>query len=375
MPTFADKECLRFVGKASKKVVEDDVLTIEASSFSYGIRLSIEPPASGQYIITSEKPEFQYVVTKSNGVLDCKTIYSFPYNDSSKKECTIIFDWANNDGVNISSVSKKVTINRNSIKCLSIKGESDNQNIGFDIDIDDSEMIEDSVDVKITKPSFVFVDDDGHLSVYTYTYSWAKRNNCPITIALPTGIIGRSNGRNFITVKQAQEMYNSGLVTIGSHTYNHNPNLDQCSDPEFELAQSLADLQSWGISDKYIFYPNGVVNNNVLSMAANYYDYGFLAGGNMARPQYERVNLSITDPLQIKRMSIPCPATEQQIENIKAGIDYAIQNSGFIVFMTHIRTSESDALEDIDNYTEILNYIRQKGFDIEPIGKVLNRFK
>lgn len=375
MPTFADKECLRFVGKTSKKVVEDDTLSIEASNFSYGIRLSIAPPATGQYIITSENPEFHYVVNKSNGFFDNKTIYSYPYNDSSKKECTIVFDWTNDNGVSLSSVSKRVTIDRNSIKLLAIKEEPNNYNIGFDINIDDTEMTEDSVNVKITKPSFAFVDDDGHKSVYTYTYSWAKRNNCPITIALPTGIIGRSDGRNYITVRQAQEMYNSGLVTIGSHTFNHNPNLDQCSDPEFELSQSLADLQSWGFDDKYIFYPNGVINDNVLSLAANYYDYGFLAGGNMARPQYERVNLSITDPLQIKRMSIPCPATVQQIENIKAGIDYAIQNNGFIIFMTHIRTVESDALEDIDNYNEILNYIRNKGFDIEPLGKVLDRFK
>lgn len=53
MPTFADKECLRFVGKTSKKIVEDGILSIEASNFSYGIRLSIAPPAIGQYIITS----------------------------------------------------------------------------------------------------------------------------------------------------------------------------------------------------------------------------------------------------------------------------------------------------------------------------------
>lgn len=76
----------------------------------------------------------------------------------------------------------------------------------------------------------------------------------------------------------------------------------------------------------------------------------------MSRPQYERVNLNITDSLPIKRMSIPCSATDQQIENIKSGIDYAIQNNGFIVFMTHIRTAENDALNDVDNYTEILNY-------------------
>lgn len=39
----------------------------------------------------------------------------------------------------------------------------------FDIEIDDSKMIEDSINVKITNPPFAFVDDDGHLSVYTYT--------------------------------------------------------------------------------------------------------------------------------------------------------------------------------------------------------------
>lgn len=63
------------------------------------------------------------MVNKSNGFFDNKTIYSYPYNDSSKKECTIVFEWTNDNGVSLSSVSKKVTIDRNSIKLLAIKEE------------------------------------------------------------------------------------------------------------------------------------------------------------------------------------------------------------------------------------------------------------
>lgn len=375
LPVFADMEMERYKGEVVQTVYPECIVSIQLENYSYGIGLKVVPPNSGSYQVSCSSPQFDYIINNTTGGLDIRNIYSFPENcKTAEKEVTFLVELLNNDGNLQAQTEKKIYVRKNTCKIIKIDDGSNSVGTGISLNLDDEEMTSEDVTVKLIKPSFVFVDDDGHANVFHYTFQWAKQNNCPITIALPTKIIRNSDGRNFITVVQAQEMYNSGLVTIGSHTYNHNPNLLECEDVNYELSKSLSDLTEWGFDVNSIFYPNGAINDYVLQKTALYYKYGFLAGGSSSRPQYERVNLFINDPFQIKRMSIPCPATAQQIDNIKNAIDYAITNNGFIVFMTHIRTPKDDAEEDIGNYTDILNYIRAKGYDIEPLNVVLNRF-
>lgn len=230
-------------------------------------------------------------------------------------------------------------------------------------------------------PSFGWIDDDGKQAVYTKLFPWAQENNIPITSAVISGSLGDSG---YITADQMKEMYDSGVVEIASHTQNHK-NLSLMSERsvEYELTESKAIIESYGIGVNSIVYPGGSITDDGIKIASKYYDFGFVAGGPVNSTGMHignRVNYPPISTYRITRISIDSNMSDTEIDFIKQQIDEACENNGLVVFMSHIGSTggasggaSSDA--DLEIYTEIADYIDSKGYGFEHISTILDRFR
>ncbi|WP_162458844.1 polysaccharide deacetylase family protein [Desulfosarcina ovata] len=89
-------------------------------------------------------------------------------------------------------------------------------------------------------------------------------------ISLRFGISSSPSGMPFVNWEQIEEMKNSGLITIGSHTHKH-PILTNCSqnEIEMELTESKRILLEKKVVDESFIpfcYPNGNYDEQILQM-------------------------------------------------------------------------------------------------------------
>lgn len=101
--------------------------------------------------------------------------------------------------------------------------------------------------------------DDNYLGEYQYAFPLLKQYNYPAVWSVHTHYVGSQAGKPKATWEQLQEMVQSGLITVASHTVNH-LRLDTLS-PEkvdYELIESKRILeQQLGVPIRYFTYPEG----------------------------------------------------------------------------------------------------------------------
>lgn len=235
----------------------------------------------------------------------------------------------------------------------------------------------------INKPSFGWIDDDGKGKV-SYLYEWAQNNRVPFTCAVITGKIDVD--KRWLTSQAMQEMYSSGLVRFASHTQNHTK-LSQV-DPDVvdaELSTSKAQIEGFGVPCDFIVYPFGAINDSDLNLVSRYFPYGFAAGGPYRSdgiPKGDRVNTPGSGIYKIKRVDISGKCTEENggLDYLKQQIDQAIDRGGMLIFMSHVGSTSDgqggylDPQKDLEVYSWALHYIRERGYDIEPVIDVCNKF-
>ena len=257
-------------------------------------------------------------------------------------------------------------------------------------DVTDSECVTGVQRYGNMKPSFAWIDDDGKEKV-SHLLQWAQTNNVPFTSALISGWIADGK-KGWMTVDQVKNMHNTGLVTFASHTQNHvilsNANRETV---EAELRNSKEQIESWGVPCEAMVYPTGAINDTDLDLVSKYYSFGFFASGaydDNNIPATNRVNTCPISTYKLTRVDIRGDFTEENggIAYVKGQIDDAIARNGLVVFMSHVGSTMIydengnatntylDASADLAVYTEILNYIRGKGYDIEPLMDVCERF-
>ena len=116
--------------------------------------------------------------------------------------------------------------------------------------------------------------DDGYIDNYTEMFPIIKKYNVKVTVFMISGYIG---GENFLTEDMIREMASSGLVSFQSHTQNH-PGLTSLSADslryEFETSRRTIEALT-GREVKAICYPSGRYNDTVLSVASEYFDFGY----------------------------------------------------------------------------------------------------
>lgn len=116
------------------------------------------------------------------------------------------------------------------------------------------------------RPSIVLTFDDGFADVYANAWPLLRERDMPFTVYVAGGLIGgrmrwegsigSSQGAPAVTWEELAEMQDSGLCTVGNHTFSHAPpdvvdetELDRCSD---EIHARLGDpprhfAWTWGV--------------------------------------------------------------------------------------------------------------------------------
>ena len=143
--------------------------------------------------------------------------------------------------------------------------------------------------------------DDNYIGQYQYAFPLLKQYQYPAVWSIHTRYVGSQAGKPKATWEQIKEIYQSGLITVASHTVNH-LNLAKLS-PEkidFELKESKRVLeQQLGIPIQYFTYPEG---DYIGSVKQNVTDAGYKAALTMSLdPEIERVANKSEDLLSIMR--------------------------------------------------------------------------
>lgn len=117
--------------------------------------------------------------------------------------------------------------------------------------------------------------DDGYYSVYKYAYPVLKKYQVPITLALITSYLDKSNtvrpyasANLFMNRGEVQEMVDSIDIEVASHSVNH-PDLTKLSDDgvKYELNKSKRTLDSLFNQETITFvYPYGAVNRRIVDL-------------------------------------------------------------------------------------------------------------
>ncbi len=111
------------------------------------------------------------------------------------------------------------------------------------------------------KKNVLITFDDGWRSNYTEIFDYMKEKGIKYNIFLECGNIG--NNEEYLTWDMVREMYSSGIVGFGAHTYSH-PDTSDISkiDPKKEFAFVNDMIKSeTGISVKDFCYPFGKWSN------------------------------------------------------------------------------------------------------------------
>lgn len=236
------------------------------------------------------------------------------------------------------------------------------------------------------KPSFAWIDDDGKAKV-EHLYQWAVENSVPFTSAVISGKI--DNDADWLTSQRMLEMYDSGLVRFASHTQNHVKLSEaDAATVEAELSGSKAQIEGFGVPCDVMVYPNGAIGEASLGIVRRYFPFGFVAGGTVGDnniPNSSRVNTPPIDTYQIRRVSIRGDFTSENggFDYLKAQIDDTVANNGLLVFMSHVGSTDDgsgngtylDVSKDLEVYSRAIAYIRDWGYDIEPLMTACRRFE
>jgi peptidoglycan/xylan/chitin deacetylase (PgdA/CDA1 family) len=121
--------------------------------------------------------------------------------------------------------------------------------------------------------SLVLSFDDGYDDFYNNAFPLLKKYNLPATLYV---IINSLDKTGYLTKAQLRELADSGLVEIGSHTFNH---LDlrrlKDKDAVFEIKESRRELQKLsGQKVETFAYPYGYYNDRLVAVASS---SGYLA--------------------------------------------------------------------------------------------------
>lgn len=187
---------------------------------------------------------------------------------------------------------------------------------------------------KIPLKTVAITFDDGYLDNYINAYPILKKLKLPAAIFVVVNRIGKRLGNDeYMTWPQIQEMADSGLITIGSHSMNH-LNLSEVDSEEklrYEIFESKKILEeklkkkidgSTTLRIDFFSYPFGGVNPKTRSLVI---EAGYKAGAGTNFPKGYPNN----DIYALKRLRIS--------ENAKNLFIFWVESSGFYTFIKENR--------------------------------------
>jgi biofilm PGA synthesis lipoprotein PgaB len=124
--------------------------------------------------------------------------------------------------------------------------------------------------VSLPAKPIVLTFDDNYLGQYEHAFPLLKEYGYPALFSVHTDFVGKLAGKPKSDWYQLQEMVDSGLVTIASHSASHR-NFSELSKDEIrqELTASKRVLEeNLGVKVRYFTYPEGTYNETVTELVA-----------------------------------------------------------------------------------------------------------
>jgi len=162
------------------------------------------------------------------------------------------------------------------------------------------ELLAGKLDVR--RPA-VITFDDGFLSVYEAAFPVCRELHLPFALFLSTGPVGKMAplqglSKPMMSWSQLQEMIDSGLMTLGSHTHSHRV-LVNCPPAEItvEIQTSCEQIRhSTGVEPRYFAFPKGRSDALSRNLAGQHFSLIFAYEG-LQRTQGK-------DPSALERISV-----------------------------------------------------------------------
>ena len=155
---------------------------------------------------------------------------------------------------------------------------------------------------KLEKNPICLVFDDGYFDFYKYIYPILRKYDLKALLAVvPRYVLDDTDvddatrlgfehnelfeqyeNATFCTYKELQEMSDSGLVQIASHSYSHKNLIASDVDLRNELLKSKEILENkLGVEVESFVYPFGKYDQNVLNETMKSYKYSFRIGNGV----------------------------------------------------------------------------------------------
>ena len=136
------------------------------------------------------------------------------------------------------------------------------------------------------KPSAIITLDDGYSDNYTDMLPILKKHGAKATVFVVTDLIGDDN---YMTREQVRAMADSGCVSIQSHTVHHYGLGGMDSESiRAEFKESIEILESiTGQKVSSLAYPGGSFDDNVISVARDFFDYAYTTKSPSTVTEYD----------------------------------------------------------------------------------------
>lgn len=198
--------------------------------------------------------------------------------------------------------------------------------------------------------SFAF--DDGYESTYTEAFPVLERYGYTGTVYVVTSAVSTTG---YMNLDQLHELSDAGWE-IGSHTVSH-PDLtllDPC-DVELELAVSKAWLEGAGFTVNTFASPFGEYRRDTLELIKQHY-----TTHRTAWPDgINSIPLAYGEDYELKCVLVYSDTT---VEEVKAWIDRAIEERGWLILAFHRIGEEGDYNWTAEQLEEVVRYVRDANF-------------
>lgn len=222
------------------------------------------------------------------------------------------------------------------------------------------------------KPMMTFVDDDGHKNFLTKWIPIIQEKGIPVTASIVAKYPG--NYAVSMTWDEVESLPAQGVEVI-SHSYQH---LQFLSDPtlgrdmteeevDYQMSTSIQTLREHGIDPMFIAYPGGYADEMV-QMIANRY---FRAGIGAYSTTYA-VNTPPVKTFKLMRYPLGHASYDYTLEALKARVDEAVANDGWLVWMSHAEYESFDETQ-IGYIRELIDYAREQGVEIVNLEQGFDR--
>lgn len=232
------------------------------------------------------------------------------------------------------------------------------------------------------KPMVSFVDDDGWAEALDNWEAISNETGVRPTFAIVTDGVGTKEGR--ATWEQIKRLWNKGFEFI-SHTHNHVKCTDATDEVvETEFSTSINAFNEHGMKCEFLAYPNNSTDERVMNIARKYFK-GAVTHGNKS-------NVPPIRPLALYRESINLDSqvtktfedgTTRSVfefrpeEEVFGAIDKAVENKGWVIFMTHARNRDTFYYNDEikDRLIRLIKYAAQNGCELVTLSEGFEAYK